>query len=42
MELNQTRIEDGIIREVSDNLIGDDELLSRVKSGAGAAGGMSL
>ena len=31
MELNQTRIEDGIIREVSDNLIGDDELLSRVK-----------
>lgn len=31
MELNQTRIEDAIIREVSDNIIGNDDLYGRVK-----------
>ena len=31
MELNQARIEDAIVREVADKIIGEDELHSRVK-----------
>lgn len=31
MELNQTRIEDAIVREVADKIIGDDDLYARVK-----------
>jgi hypothetical protein len=31
MELDQTRIEDAIVREVADKIIGEDELYSRVK-----------
>lgn len=31
MELNQARIEDAIIREVSEKIIGDDDLWNRVK-----------
>jgi ATP-dependent DNA ligase len=31
MELNQIRIEDAIVREVADNIIGNDDLYSRVK-----------
>lgn len=31
MELNQTRIEDAIVREVADKMIGDDDLYGRVK-----------
>lgn len=31
MELNQTRIEDAIVREVADKIIGDEDLYARVK-----------
>jgi hypothetical protein len=36
MELDQTRIEDAIVREVADRIIGDDDLYSRVKRGVDA------
>jgi hypothetical protein len=32
MELDRTRIEDAIVREVADKIIGEDDLYSRVKS----------